>query len=129
MQIDCYGCEATSQWFKRRTLDPYLIKRSEGITYLCFGNQRNRPIALGLTATLKSFGDFRRISLAGRRVAAVLPSVEGSLRNSFGMPKLFLRRIPASTVTRTGAFASRGRSDVGRTRNPSATFPSTKQWK
>ena len=26
-------------------LDPYLIKRSEGITYLCFGNQLNRPIA------------------------------------------------------------------------------------
>ena len=45
MQIDCYGFEATSQWFKRRTLDPYLIKRSEGITYLCFGNQLNRPIA------------------------------------------------------------------------------------
>ena len=40
-----YGFEATSQWFKRRTLDPYLIKRSEGITYLCFGNQLNRPIA------------------------------------------------------------------------------------
>lgn len=33
------------QWFKRRTLDPYLIKRSEGITYLCFGNQLNRSIA------------------------------------------------------------------------------------
>ena len=45
MQIDCYGFEASSQWFKRRTLDPYLIKRSEGITYLCFGNQLNRPIA------------------------------------------------------------------------------------
>ena len=30
MQIDCYGFEATSQWFKRRKLDPYLIKRSEG---------------------------------------------------------------------------------------------------
>ena len=44
MQIDCYGFEATSQWFKRRTLDPYLIKRSEGVTYLCFGNQLNRPI-------------------------------------------------------------------------------------
>ena len=44
MQIDCYGFEATSQWFKRRTLDPYLIKRSEGITYFCFGDQLNRPI-------------------------------------------------------------------------------------
>ena len=43
MQIDCYGFEATSQWFRRRTLDPYLIKRSEGITYLCFGNHLNRP--------------------------------------------------------------------------------------
>ena len=45
MQIDCYGFEASSQWFKRRTLDPYLIKRSEGVSYLCFGNQLNRPIA------------------------------------------------------------------------------------
>ena len=44
MQIDCYGFEATSQWFKRWTLDPYLIKRSEGITYFCFGDQLNRPI-------------------------------------------------------------------------------------
>ena len=44
MQIDCYGFEASSQWFKRRTLDPYLIKRSEGITYLCFGSQPMRPI-------------------------------------------------------------------------------------
>ena len=41
MQIDCYGFEATSQWFKRRTLDPHLIKRSEGVTYLCFSNQLN----------------------------------------------------------------------------------------
>ena len=124
MQIDCYGFEASSQWFKRRTLDPYLIKRSEGITYLCFGNQLNRPVALGLAATLKSFGDFRRISLAGRCVAAVLPSVEGTLRNCFGITKLVLRRISESTETRTDAFASRGRSDVGLTRNPSATSPS-----
>ena len=43
MQIDCYGFEATSQWFKRRTLDSYLIKRSEGITYLCFGHHLTRP--------------------------------------------------------------------------------------
>ena len=107
MQIDCYGFEATSQWFKRRTLDPYLIKRSEGITYLCFGNQLNRPSR----------------PLAGRRVAAVLPSVEGSLRKRFRIPKRFLRRIPASTATRTEAFASRGRSDAGPTQNSSATFP------
>ena len=26
MQIDCYGFEATSQWFKRRSLKPHLIK-------------------------------------------------------------------------------------------------------
>ena len=44
MQIDGYGFEATGQWFKRRTLDPYLIKRSEGITCLCFGKQLNRSI-------------------------------------------------------------------------------------
>ena len=56
MQIDCYGFESTSQWFKRRTLDPYLIKRSEGITYLCFGNQLNRPIAPPLRdAALRRF--------------------------------------------------------------------------
>lgn len=43
MQIDCYGFEATSQWFKRRTLDPYLIKRSEGITYLCSATNSTGP--------------------------------------------------------------------------------------
>ena len=44
MQIDCYGFEATSQFFKRKELAVYLIKRGEGITYMCFGNELERPI-------------------------------------------------------------------------------------
>ena len=44
MQIDCYGFEATSQFFKRKELAVYLIKRVEGITYMCFGNEPERPI-------------------------------------------------------------------------------------
>ena len=106
MQIDCYGFEATSQWFKRRTLDPYLIKRIEGITYLCFGNQLNRPSAPPCGPPRCGGSPF------GRR-----------------FPSKTLRRIPASTATRTDTFDSRGRSDVGLTRNLSATFPSTKRWK
>jgi hypothetical protein len=44
MQIDCYGFEATSQFFKRKTLDAYLVKRVEGILYVCFGDAEERPI-------------------------------------------------------------------------------------
>ena len=72
MQIDCYGFEATSQWFKRRTLDPYLIKRSEGITYLCSATN-----SIGLSP-----------SLAGRHVVAVLPSVDDGTNNSGKVAKL-----------------------------------------
>ena len=44
MQIDCYGFEASSQWFRRKELEVYLIKEVEGILYLCYGNQPMRPI-------------------------------------------------------------------------------------
>ena len=39
MQIDCYGFEASSQWFRRKELEVYLMKEVEGILYLCYGNQ------------------------------------------------------------------------------------------
>ena len=44
MQIDCYGFEATSQFFKCRKLDAYLMKRVDGILYVCFGTDAERPI-------------------------------------------------------------------------------------
>lgn len=44
MQIDYYGFEATSEFFKRKELDARLMKRVDGILYVCFGNDENRPI-------------------------------------------------------------------------------------
>ena len=44
MQIDCYGFGATSEFFKRKELDAHLMKRLDGILYVCFGNDENRPI-------------------------------------------------------------------------------------
>ena len=44
MQIDCYGFEATSQFFKRKELDAHLMKRIDGILYVCFGGEEMRPI-------------------------------------------------------------------------------------
>ena len=44
MQIDCYGFEATSQFFKRKELDAHLMKRVEGVLYVCFGGDAMRPI-------------------------------------------------------------------------------------
>ena len=67
--------------------------------------------------------------LAGRRVAAVLASLEDSLRKHCGMPQRFLRGIPASTTTNTDVPANRGRLDAGRTLNRCATFPSNRRWK
>lgn len=116
MQIDCYGFEASSQWFRRKELEVYLMKEVEGILYLCYGNQPMRPIA-------------PPPPLAGCRVATVLASLEGSLRKRCGIPQRFLRRIPALTTTNTVAHANRGRLDTGRTSNRCATFPSTRRWK
>lgn len=39
MQIDCYGFEASSQWFRRKELEVYLMKVVEGILYTCHGNK------------------------------------------------------------------------------------------
>ena len=44
MQIDCYGFEATSQFFKRKELDAHLMKRVEGVLYVCFGGDALLPI-------------------------------------------------------------------------------------
>lgn len=44
VQIDCYGFEATSEFFKRKELDAHLLKRTEGILYVCFGDGEERPI-------------------------------------------------------------------------------------
>ena len=44
MQIDYYGFEATSEFFKRKELDAHRMKRVDGILYVCFGNDENRPI-------------------------------------------------------------------------------------
>ncbi len=44
MQIDCYGFEASSQWFRRKELEVYLMKEVEGVLYLCYGNQPMRRI-------------------------------------------------------------------------------------
>ena len=39
-----YGFEATSQFFKRKELDAHLMKRIDGILYVCFGGEEMRPI-------------------------------------------------------------------------------------
>ena len=44
MQIDCYGFEATSQFFKKKELDAHLMKRVDGIMYVCFCSDAMRPI-------------------------------------------------------------------------------------
>jgi hypothetical protein len=44
MQIDCYGFEATSRFFRRKELDAHLMKRAEGVLYVCFGDEAMRPI-------------------------------------------------------------------------------------
>lgn len=44
MQIDQYGFVATSQWFCRRELEPYRIKRLGEDTYVCFHAEDPRPI-------------------------------------------------------------------------------------
>ena len=44
MQIDSYGFDSTSQFFKRKELDAHLIKRVDGIMYVCFSDEPERPI-------------------------------------------------------------------------------------
>ena len=47
-----YGFEASSQWFKRRTLDPYLLKRSEGITYSLLPPSDGQTVIYHFTETV-----------------------------------------------------------------------------
>ena len=43
-QIDCYGFETTSEFFKIKKLDTHLVKMKDGIMYMCFGDEAIRPI-------------------------------------------------------------------------------------
>ena len=44
MQIDCYGFEATSEFFRRKELDVHLLKQVGETVYCCFGAGTRRPI-------------------------------------------------------------------------------------
>ena len=44
MECDCFGCVATSEFFKRRKLEAHLVKRVDGVLYVCYGNDAERPI-------------------------------------------------------------------------------------
>ena len=44
MQIDCYGFEATSEFFKRKELSAHLVKCVDGVVYATFSNDPLRPI-------------------------------------------------------------------------------------
>ena len=44
MQNDCYGFEPTSEFFKRTQLEAHLVKRVDGVLYVCYGNDAERPI-------------------------------------------------------------------------------------
>jgi len=43
-QIDCYGFETTSEFFKLKKLDAHLVKMKDGAMYSCFGDEPMRPI-------------------------------------------------------------------------------------
>ena len=43
-QIDCYGFETTSEYFKLKKLDAHLVKIKDGVMYMCFGDEPLRPI-------------------------------------------------------------------------------------
>lgn len=44
MQIDQYGFEAVSAFFKSRQLQTHRVKTIAGATYVCFGDEPVRPI-------------------------------------------------------------------------------------
>lgn len=44
MQIDCYGFEATSEFFRRKELPAHLVKTIDGATYACFAATGRRAI-------------------------------------------------------------------------------------
>lgn len=39
-----YGFEATSEFFRRKELDAHLIKKIDGVLYVCYGEGELRPI-------------------------------------------------------------------------------------
>ncbi len=39
MQIDCCGFEASSQWFRHKEFEVYLMKEVDGALCLCSGNK------------------------------------------------------------------------------------------
>lgn len=44
MQIDSYGFEATSQFFKRKELSAHLVKKIDGILYVAYSAAPKGPI-------------------------------------------------------------------------------------
>ncbi len=44
IQIDCYGFEATSEFYQKRKLETYLVKQVGDVVYECFGPGKPRPI-------------------------------------------------------------------------------------
>lgn len=43
-QIDCYGFESTSEFYRRRVLPTHLAKTVDGVIYECFSDAPLRPI-------------------------------------------------------------------------------------
>jgi hypothetical protein len=44
MQIDQYGFEARSMFFQRKQLQPYRVVETASATFMCFGDEPQRPI-------------------------------------------------------------------------------------
>lgn len=44
MQIDQYGFEATSVFFQRKQLQPYIVAEDGDVTYICFADTPERCI-------------------------------------------------------------------------------------
>lgn len=42
-QIDCFGFESTSQWFKRRKLEQYLFMHVDDVFYLRYSAAERGP--------------------------------------------------------------------------------------
>ena len=45
MQIDCYGFEATSEFFRRKKLEVFMLKKmDDGTVFMCFEDEPKKPI-------------------------------------------------------------------------------------
>ena len=71
MQIDCYGFEASSQWFKRRTLDPYLIKRVSADRRSLCGAKSLEPCGILSASSWKKIIRRATSSIASERYQSV----------------------------------------------------------